>query len=235
MHATDLVTLACAHGIDFVQVAGSSNRPDGVAGRRRKQWVEIATGVTEESRKRQLVEAPDSAKGKGSRVAKPAAYSHAELGVAAAGVKGLHWAAAQHTIANDRTPLTIRTLMCGLRYHANKVATDENWEATVPARRLPVQRHPKTHVVIAAEPRPEVLYLESLCMLVLDEISFRPAFTAAPTLFAIYLGIEEVTWESKLEERFRTLQAKYAGWYGAGLRMIQRRINGEGDEERVAV
>jgi hypothetical protein len=234
LNATELIALADAHGIDFVAVAGNANRPDGVAGKRRKTWITLDPGVTDESRKKILIEAPDSAKGKGSRVAKPAAYSHAELGVAAAGVKGLYWAAAQHTIANDRTPLTIRTLMCGLRYHANKIATDENWEATVPAMRAAVKRDPKTKVVIAAEARQEVLYLEPLCMLVIDEVSFRPAFTAAPELFAIYLGIEEVTWESRLEERFRLLQAKYAQWYGSGLGMIQRRINGDPDEERVA-
>jgi hypothetical protein len=230
MHASDLIQLACAHGIDFIHVAGSANKAVGVAAKRRKQWVEIATGVTEESRKKALVEAPDTAKGRGSRVAKPAAYSHAELGIAAVGVKGLHWAAAQHTIANDRTPLTIRTLLCGLRYHANKEATEHNWEATVPARREPVRRDPKSNVRIAPETRPEVLYLEPLCMLVLDEVSFRPAFTAAPALFAIYLGIEDVTWEQKLEERFRTLQGKYAVWHASGLRMIQRRINGDSED-----
>jgi hypothetical protein len=241
LNAAELIALADAHGIDFIHVAGSSNRSDGIAGKRRRVIIEIDPGVTEESRRKKRIEAPDSAKGKGSRVAKAATWSHAELGMAAGGVdqngrlhvSALHWAAAQHTIANDRRPETIRTLMCGLRYHANKWATEGNWEATVPCRREPVKRDPKTQVVIAPEPRRSVLYLEPLCMLVLDEISFKPAFTKAPGLYAIYLGVDERTWDKMLEERFSLLKARYAGWYGSGLGEIQRRINGDG-EERVA-
>ena len=227
MKAADLVTLADTHGIDFLHVAGNANRADGVASKRRKVVIELSDGITEESRRKIKIEAPDTVKGSGSRVAKAAAYSHAELGIAAVGVKGLHWAAAQHTIANDRTPLTIRTLMCGLRYHANKEATEGNWEVTMPPRRDPVKRDPKTNMRLAPERQPEVLYLEPLCMLVLDEISFRPAFAQAPQLFSIYLGVEESTWTGRLENRFRMLQGKYASWYSAGLRMIQKRINGD--------
>lgn len=230
MNAAELIALADAHGIDFIRVAGGSNKPDGIAGKRRRVTIEISAGITEESRRKQRIEAPDTAKGKGSRVAKAAAYSHAELGIAAMGVEALHWSAAQHTIANDRRPQTIRTLMCGLRYYANKAATKDNWEATVPARREPAKRDPKTGVKLAAEPKRAVLYLESLCMLVLDEIAFQRAFMEAPGLYAIYLGVDERTWEKPLEERFRVLQQEYAGWYRAGLSMIQRGINGdEGD------
>jgi hypothetical protein len=239
MQAAELVALADAHGIDFIQVAGTSNKPDGIAGKRRRVIVEIDPGITEESRKKQRIEARDTASGKGTRTAKAATWSHAELGMAAGGlddrghpiVSALAWSATQHTIANDRRPETIRTLMCGLRHHANKFATQGNWEATLPCRREAPKRDPKTGVRMAAEPQQSVLYLESLCMLVLDEISYRPAFAKAPGLYAIYLGIDERIWDKILGDRFAMLQARYAVWYGSGLGEIQRRING--DEGRV--
>ena len=241
MHASELVALADAHGIDFIRVAGGSNKPDGIAGKRRRVTVEIQSGITEESRRKQRIEAPDTASGKGTRTTKAATWSHVELGIAAGGkddqgrlhISALAWAAVQHTIANDRTPETIRTLMCGLRHHANKFATQGNWEAALPARREPVKRDAKTGVRIAPEPRHSVLYLESLCMLVIDEISFRPAFVKAPGLYAIYLGIDQHVWDKTLDDRFRMLQARYAVWYGSALGEIQRRINGD-DGERAA-
>lgn len=226
LNAVELVALADAHGIDFIRVAGSSNRTDGVAGKRRKVIVEIEQGITQESRKKHRIEAHDTASGKGTRTAKSTAWSHAELGMAATGTSRLAWSATQHTIANDRRPETIRTLMCGLRHHANKFASQGNWEAMVPCRRDPPKRDPKTGVMPAVAPRESVLYLESLCMLVLDEISFRPAFVKAPGLYAIYMSVDDALWQRTLVDRFRMLQTRYAAWYGSGLGEIQRRING---------
>lgn len=224
MNAADLVALCDAHGIDFVHVAGSSNNLKGIAGTRRRVTVEIETGVTEDSRKKQRITAPDTATGKETRTPRPKAWSHVELGIAAFGVTALHWSAAQHTIANDRTPDTLRILMCGLRYQANKLATQQNWETVLPKR---IERDPKTGKRPPGSKRQSTFYIDPLCMLVLDEISFRPAFTAAPHLHAIYMGVEEQTWEDVLAPRFAVLQQRYAGWYGAGLRMIQRMITGD--------
>jgi hypothetical protein len=229
VNAQELVALADAHGVDFLAVAGAANKPDGIAGKRRRKVVEIEPGITEDSRKKQRIEAPDSAKGKGSRVAKAATYSHAELGIAAGGrdeqgrpyVSQLAWAAIQHTIANDRRPDTLRLLFHGLRYHANKHADQEGWEMQLPGRRDTPRGK-----------RQPVYYVDPLCMLVLDEISFRPAFTAAPALHAICLGIDEDLWESRLVPRFKLLQNRYAMWYGTALGHIQRQING--DAERAA-
>ena len=231
MKAHDLVALASARGIDFLHVAGSSNRTDGVAGCRRTVVVEIEPGITDESRKRQRIEAPDTAKGKGSRVARAPTYSHAELGIAAHGVKPLAWSAIQHTIANDRTTDTIKMLHGGLMYHTAKFGNQLGWEMMLPGE---VERNPKTGKRVPGSKRESVFYREKLCMLVLDEISFRPAFTKIAPLFAWYLGIEESTWEEVVLERFKLLQIRYAVWYGEGLRLIQQRISGERCDERPA-
>lgn len=210
MRAAELVALCDAHGIDFVHVAGSSSNIKGVARKRTRTRVEIDEGITE---------VRETSRGKESRSSKGKNWSQVDLGIAAYGVQSLHWAAAQHTIANDRTPETLRMLMCGLRYHANKLATQDNWETVLPKRfdgkRAPGQRREST------------FYIEPLCMLVLDDISFRPAFTAAPQLHAIYMEVEQPTWDGILSSRFALLQARYASWYGSGLRMIQQKINGE--------
>lgn len=227
MHAGDLVALASAHGIDFLRIAGAANKPDGIAGKRRKRWVELEPGITERSGKRQLVEAPDTAKGKGSRVARPAAFSQVELGIAAYGVGELSWCAAQHSIARDRTPHTIGILHRGLMYHANKFAVAEKWELMLPAA---IERDAMGKKIPGVK-RESVYYHEALCMLVLDEISFRPAFIEAPGLHAIYLGVEESTWEDRLAKRFHALQMRYQVWYGSGLGKIQRRINGVPEDE----
>lgn len=222
MRAADLVTLASAHGIDWLRVAGGETNLKGIAGKRRKEWVDIEPGITGESRRKRLVEAPDSAKGKGTRVAKAAAYSQAELGIAAYGVSALAWSAAQHKIANDRTPETLHILHRGLMAHASKFANQENWEVMLPAR---IERDPKTGHRIPGRKRGTVYYREALCMLVLDEVTYKPAFNAAPKLYAIYMGVEQSTWDEVLEKRFHTLQLRYDVWYGAGLRIIQQRIN----------
>lgn len=229
MNAADLVALCDAHGIDFVHVAGSSNNIKGIAGKRRHITVEIEPGITGESRSKQRMEAPDTANGKESRTPRAKTWSSVELGIAAYGVTALHWAATQHTIANDRRPDTLRVLMCGLRYQANKMATQNNWETVLPSR---IVRDPKTGRRIPGRSRQSTFYVDPLCMLVLDEISFLPAFTAAPQLHAIYMGVEPNTWEDVLAPRFEQLQHRYAGWYGSGLRMIQRRISGDEAEER---
>ena len=225
MKASDLVALCCARGVDFIGVAGSSNRTDGVAGTRRTVTIEIDEGVTDESRKRQRIEAPDTARGKGSRVARAPAYSHAELGIAAHGVKALAWSAAQHTIANDRTTLTLKVLHGGLMYHTQKYANQFGWEMLLPGE---ITRNPKTGKRVPGSKRDTVFYREKLCMLVLDEISFKPAFAKIAPLYAWYLGIEQATWDDIVLERFEMLKMRYAVWYGEGLRLIQRGINGPG-------
>lgn len=230
MKAADLISLCDAHGIDFVQVAGSSNNTEGVASKRRSVIVEIDPGITGESRCKQRVTAPDTAQGKESRTPRPKAWSQVDLGIAAFGVEALHWAASQHTIANDRRPDTLRVLMCGLRYQANKLATQHSWETVLPSRIV----RGKDGKRIPGKRRDTTFYIDPLCMLVLDEISFRPAFVAAPQLHAIYMGVEEGTWEDVLAPRFALLQHRYAGWYGSGLRVIQRRINGEDETREVA-
>jgi len=221
MNAAELVALCDAHGIDFVHVAGSSSNTKGVARKRVRTEVEIEAGIGE------VVE---TSRGKESRTSKPKAWSSAELAIAAVGVTALHWAAAQHTIANDRRPDTLRILMCGLRYYANKLATQSNWETVLPKR---VERDVKGRR-IPGQRRQSAFYVDPLCMLVLDEISFKPAFLAAPHLPAIYMGVEPQTWEDILAPRFVMLQQRYASWYGTGLRTIQRRINGEEEREEVA-
>lgn len=219
MNAKELVALCSAHGINFVHVAGSASNTDGIAGTRSLRRIEIEAGITE---------VRETCQGKESRVAKQPEFSQAELGIAAYGVKNLSWCAAQHTIANDRTPFTLKCLHRGLMYHADKYAKQQEWEIVLPGR---VERDAKTHRRIPGSKAGTVFYREALCMLVLDEISFKPAFTAAPHLYSIYLGIEQATWEKKLAERFELLQMRYQVWYGTGLRMIQQRITGGYEDE----
>lgn len=218
LKAHDLVALASAHGIDFISVAGSSSKLDGAARLRHRTEVEIEEGITD---------IRETVKGKGSRVAKAPAYSHAELGIAAHGVKALAWSAAQHTIANDRTTLTLKVLHGGLMYHVAKYANQLSWEMMLPGE---VERNPKTGKRVPGSKRESVFYREKLCMLVLDEISFRPAFSRIEPLYWWYLGIEQATWEDIVLERFKLLQMRYAVWYGEGLRLIQRGINGPSGE-----
>lgn len=238
MHAVELVALCDTQGINFLQVAGNSSNTDGVkvtgnpmsgaAGPRRRTRVEIEAGITE---------VRETVRGKETRTSRPKAWSQVDLGIAAYGVEALHWAATQHTIANDRTPETIRVLMCGLRHYANKLATHGNWESTVPARRTSRVNGEETGARLPSGPRRSILYVEQLCMLVLDEISFRPAFTATsehPELaevFAIYMGVEQSTWQRLLADRFALLQQRYAVWYGSGLGMIQQMIRGKAEGE----
>ena len=129
--------------------------------------------------------------------------------------------------------MTLHILHRGLMNHTQKFSSQQDWEVMLPGR---VERDPKTGKRAPRSKRGLVFYREALCMLVLDEISFKPAFTAAPQLYAIYLGIEQDTWEKSLLERFDMLQRRYQCWYGTGLRMIQQRINSTGDrhDERPA-
>lgn len=222
LKAHDLVALASAHGIDFLHVAGSASKLDGQARERRRTDVEISDGITD---------IRETVKGKGSRVAKAPAYSHAELGIAAHGVKALAWSAAQHTIANDRTTLTLKVLHGGLMYHTAKYGNQLGWEMMLPGE---IERNPKTGKRVPGSKREAVFYREKLCMLVLDEISFKPAFTRIPPLYAWYLGIEQATWDDIVLERFKMLRMRYDVWYGEGLRLIQRGISGERCDERPA-
>lgn len=222
MRADQIVALCGAHGIDFIRVAGAASDLKGPARKRRRSEIEIQAGIGE---------IRETVKGKESRVWKPAAYTQAELGIAAYGTSALAWNAVQHSIANDRRPATLECLHRGLMYHAGKFATQDSWEVMLPGR---ISLNAETGKPRPGEVRDWVFYREALCMLVLDEISFKPAFTSAPPLYAIYLGIEPTTWVKTVEPRFRQLQMRYQVWYGAGLRLIQRGINGPEETSSVA-
>ncbi len=183
MKAEELVTLAAAHGIDISHTVACETNLRGAAARRRR---------TDEERR---IGAPvrDTVTGAQTRVHRPRTWTHAETGLGAAGCPRMPWLAACYSWAGDRTGY--KELHRGLTLQAIKEAQRHDWPW-----RITLLDGTKDY------------YLERLTELVLDEEGCKPAFTSAPGLYAIYLGVSPVTWSKPLWGYYLTLQQCYQRW-----------------------
>lgn len=210
MNAADLITLAAARGVDLSRVGGNASNTKGVAARR---------GRTEFER-RQGLEVIETARGRGTRAAVAPIWSHAELGLAAQGVPELPWLAARYSYCDDRT--VYWKLWYGLTFWVQRKARQNNWRPMVTGE-LPRDANGQLIRGTVGEP---ALYLDRLCLLVLDEQrNEMKQYFVSPAIYAIYMRVEEETWRRILESRFALLKQRYEGWLGKARSMIQELIS----------
>jgi hypothetical protein len=207
--AEDLIVLAAAHGIDLKNIAGASRPTRGPSVRRRPRTpaeMKAARGRPQY----------DTVTGTTTRTFRRPPWSLAELGQAAQGVPRIPWLAARFAYAGDR---------------------DVYWELhdalTIEAVRLKRQHAWSAHIVgVDGLPR---FYLLDLAQLVLDEEQHAPLFAAAPatnkrpSLYAVYMHIEEALWSRRIFERFDLLKLRYLSWIDTANAMIQRRLSQRGE------
>lgn len=212
MKAEDLIALAAPRGIDLKRIAGMSTPTRGVSVRhRRRTAIEIAGGI----------EVQITARGANTRTFRPPTWSVAELGQAAQGVPRVPWLAARFALAGDDNSWW--ELHSALVDEAKKLRRHYQWSAQI--------------VGLDGQPR---FYLEDLAQLVLDEERHAPMFAAAPatakapSLYAVYMRIEEALWSRRVFERFDLLKLKYLGWLDTTSAMIQARLSrrSESDERQ---
>lgn len=214
-----LFSAASAHGIDLKQAAGESANLYGAGAPRRRRLMErLATGALETIEERERREKrenrerlPESVKGKQSRVARPKAYSNAELGQSLAGLKDSShpaYLAAMYSFALDAN-------VYGDLYRALRKAMAELAEAD----RWPVE--------IAGLSGESVHYGDELCRLVLVHDWCQPFFVRIPTLYAIFLGVSEEVWRGSLLSPYTATQGRYEQWLGRASRHVERRIREE--------
>lgn len=206
--------LAAAHGIDLKHIAGASTPTSGPSVRRRRRTpAEIKTAHGRPQY--------DTVTGTATRTFRRPAWSLAELGQAAQGVPRIPWLAARFAYGGDR-----------------EVYWELHDALTIEAVRLKRQNAWSPHIVgIDGMPR---FYLLDLAQLVLDEEQHAPLFAAAPasgkrpSLYAVYLHIEEALWSRRIFERFDLLKLRYLSWIDTANAMIQRKLSqrGECDESQ---
>jgi len=236
VNAAELITIAGARGIDLSRIGGNASNTNGAAATRPLTDLERRFGL----------EVTQTAKGRTTRTAVAAIWSHAELGMSAKGVPNLPWYAACYSYCGDRTAYW--KLWFGLADHARKLAMRNNWRPLVLPSKAPdekdrlleralqllsaeqrqrLQRH--IDAVTERPPEPQ-FYLERLARLVLDEEALR-AYFATAGVHAAYMAVDDVTWKRLLEPRFALLRARYEVWLGTARTMIQRWLGGRGVPE----
>ena len=198
MKADELVALAAAHGIDISHTVASETNLHGIAARRRRTDEERRIGVP----------VRDTVTGSQTRVHRPRAWTHAETGLAAAGCQRMPWLAACYSWAGDRSGY--KELHRGLTLVGIKEAERHDWPW-----RITLLDGTKGY------------YLERLAELVLDEEGCKPAFTAAPGLYAIYLGVSPSTWSKPLWGYHLLLQQRYQRWLEIARGTIGRKLANE--------
>ncbi len=208
MQAAELLARCAARGIDLSHVGGTSSNVDGVAAPRRLTAAERKQ--REKEHRGMSVEV--TANGNGTRVYRRPHYSLSELGVAAGGLRELPWLAAFYSWGGDRDPSTWATLFWGLAQHADTLAKREGWASGVARLSRPGR----------------IFYVHELVGLLLEEEGdLRRYFMAAKTVHAIYMDVDEATWNKHLAGPYASLQQRYESWLGTARGMIQRKISGE--------
>jgi hypothetical protein len=208
MQAAELLARCAARGIDLTHVGGNASNTEGAAAPRR---------LTLKERKQREKEhlsltVQISARGNGTRVYRRPAYSLAELGQAAQGVRELPWLAAFYSWGGDRDPSTWATLFWSLAHHADTLAKREKWAPGVPRLSRPGR----------------IYYVHELVGLLLEEEGdLRRYFLAAESVHAIYMDVDEATWSKHLSGPYASLKQRYEAWLGTARAMIQRKISGE--------
>jgi len=204
LKAAELVSLAAAHGIDLTHVAGNASELHGPARKRRLSPAEIKL-------RKDLhigLEVVPTAQGAGSHVYRRPTWTAAELGQAAQGVGRMPWLAACYSFAGDSTGYP--ELHRGLMMEALRIATAEKWPMRVIGRDGSMQ-----------------FYVAELAQLVLDADAHKWIFTAAPSMYAICMRMEEEIWATTMSRRFTSLHVRYEGWLATAQGMIQRRLRHE--------
>lgn len=232
-----LFSCASAHGIDLRQAAGESANHYGAGAPRRRRLMRQLAGLetAEEREKRENRERlPQSVKGKHSRVARPRMYSHAELAQSLAGtirepgqpprggLEGPAFLAAMYSFGLDAT--VYDDLYRALRRTMAELAETDRWPVEIPG--------------LSGEP---VHYGDELCRLVLVHDWCQPLFArlpGPPSLYAIYLGVTEEVWRSRLMSPYTATQGRYERWLARARGWVDHRIyeflHGDPDD-RVAV
>jgi hypothetical protein len=212
MRAEDLIALAAPRGIDLKHIAGMSTPTRGVSVRQRHRTsVEITDGI----------DVRITVRGSSTRTLRPPVWSVSELGQAARNVPRIPWLAARFAVAGDNSSWW--ELHTALVSEARKLRRQHEWPAQLTG--------------LDGQPR---FYLEDLAQLVLDEERHAPLFAAAPatakapSLYAVYLRIEEELWSRRVFERFDLLKLRYLGWRDSALAMIQQKLSqrSESDEQQ---
>ena len=205
MKPEELVSLAAAHGIDIAHTVASSTNLKGAAAKRPRTRDEVRGGL----------EVVETAEGKETRVTRPRYWTHAEVGMGAAGCKRLPWLAACYSFAGDRDRYA--ELHRGLTLETMKAAERNSW---------PWQ-------VQLADGR-RGFYIERLAEMVLDEDACRPAFTAAPGLYAVYMGVTTRIWHKPLWGYFLTVQERYTRWLDIARGTIGQKLRSSAREDVAA-
>jgi hypothetical protein len=200
MRAQDLILLASAHGIDIRQAAKETPRE------REARCEKFVLRLALPAYTNACTPVPAvSAAGHPSRSSRGRAWTLAELGQAAKGLRSTPWSAVLYAYAGFRSEyfqlhdaLTKEALYLRRRHHWQMKITTTNGE-----------RH----------------YLADLAELVLDEEANGPLFRAAPGLFAWYLDVSEEQWKKHIAHRYDALRCSFEGWLSRGERSIQRWVS----------
>ena len=195
MKAEDLIALAAGHGIDLRAVAGAASNLDGVARLRRLTPDELEAG---------LRAVPETATGAETRVSRPPKWSHAELGIALAGLPRMPTLAALHSFARDDA--NYGELFRGLLVTAMHLCRDDAWPMRVGRNDVPYS------------------YVTALTGLVLDADRHARFFVAAPGLYAAYMGVTDETWRVRLAPRYDQVRHRYEGWLDSARAHINRKL-----------
>jgi hypothetical protein len=205
MRAEDLFVLATAHGVDLVRAAGQS-APALRHGARRRRCADGQSYVELDPHSAQ------TARGRSTHVTRRPTWSTEVLAQAAAGVPDIPFKAACYAFAGDRD--SYWPLWSALAREAQELRVRHEWPAQVKgldgARRF---------------------YVEALAALVLDADEHQPLFTAAPTLYALCLQIDESTWRRGVRERFDRLRRRFDGWIVEAMSIMQPRLDELAGEE----
>jgi hypothetical protein len=204
LRAEELVALASAHGIDLVQAARlTGSRPARDTVRRGHNG----------SAYTMLVPPPaQRARGSATQTCDRASWSLAELGQAAAGVPQVPFMAACYAFAGDHS--VYWKLWEALERSAQDLRARYKWPAQVRG-------------VGGAS----TFYLERVAQLVLDEDSNQALFNAVPatdthpSLYALFLQIEEHVWRRGVFERFDQVKLKFQGWVAEAIHRMQPRLD----------
>ena len=197
MKAEDLIALAAGHGIDLRAVAGAASNLDGVAKLRRLTPSERTDGI---------LAVAETAIGTETRVSRPPKWSHAELGIALAGLPRMPTLAALHSFARDDA--NYGELFRGLLVTAMHLCRDDAWPMRV------------------GRNDPPYSYVTALTGLVLDADRHARFFAAAPGLYALYMGVTDEAWRVRIAPRYDRVRHRYEGWLDSARAHINRKLAG---------
>jgi hypothetical protein len=212
MDAASLVKLAAARGIDLSHIAGVASDLQGIAKQRK-----YSPTVLKSRRERHLnLEVSETGRGRETRTYRQAQWSVADLGMAAKGLGAIPWAAALYSFAGSRDGYWL--LWHALANEAHRIGRREYW----PPR-------------VLQEDGRRRFFRENLAELVLIEDANRHLFVAAPTLYAIYMGVAPETWDRHLSGPFKALQGSYEHWLSIARSVIAGWICNQPAATRAAV